>query len=236
MSPYHNMPELWRTCWPRPRAEGHKYDRGHLLVLGGPLVSTGASRLSARAALRIGAGLVSVACNSRALPVFATALEAVMTKLAETVADYAVLAQDKHISALLLGPGAGKTPETRDRVLASLATGKPTVLDADALTSFAGAATRLATAVQGPVVMTPHEGEFAALWPELTGSREQRAKQVAQQMQAVLVLKGPQTLIAAPDGWMAQQMGKLALPCHCRHGGRAGRDDRRAAGATDAAI
>jgi NAD(P)H-hydrate epimerase len=190
-----NVPALWRAALPVPRLDGHKYDRGHALVVGGAL-STGAARLAARAALRLGAGLVTVVAPAAALPVYAAALEAVMVAPLE---DYDRLLSDGRRNALLIGPGCGVGEATATRTLAALAAGKVCVLDADALTSFAPDPERLFRAIGGPTVLTPHEGEFARLFGA-EGDKLARARAAARQSGAVVVLKGGDTVVAAPDG------------------------------------
>lgn len=199
MTAYDNSPELWRNLFPRPAADGSKYDRGHAVVLGGPMASTGAARLAARAALRIGAGLVSVACDPSALMVYATALQAVMTKVVRDEAAFAALIADPRVTAVLLGPAAGVNDRTRGLVLAALNAGKACVLDADAMTVFKDTPEALFDAIRSPVLLTPHAGEFVRLFGEVT-EREADAVRAAQASDAVVLLKGKDTVIAAPDG------------------------------------
>ncbi len=194
-----NAPALWQSALPILKTDGSKYDRGYAVVLGGPVNSTGAARLAAKAALRIGAGLVSVACDSTSLPVYAATLEAVMTKPVRDAANYGELLHDKRITALLLGPGAGLGERTGEFVLTALKSHKPCVLDADALTVFRHSQSMLFAAIAGPVLLTPHEGEFARLFWEV-GSRIEDAHRAAKQANAVVLLKGSDTIIAAPDG------------------------------------
>lgn len=200
-----NDAPLWRPFLPHPSPLGHKYDRGHALVVSGPLAHTGAARMAARGALRIGAGLVTVASPLDALYVNATHLTAIMLLPLEGAAGLAEILADTRKNAVLLGPALGVGEETRALVEAALASGAATVLDADALTSFAGDASALARAIiampDRPVVMTPHDGEFHRLFPDLDqGSKLARAREAAAHMGAVVVLKGPDTIIASPDG------------------------------------
>ncbi|MGN6422446.1 MAG: NAD(P)H-hydrate dehydratase [Asticcacaulis sp.] len=192
-----NSPALWDL--PALRREGSKYDRGHCVVLGGPAAQTGAARMTARAALRIGAGLVSIACDPGSLIVYATALQAVMTKVVKDADAFADLIADRRITALVLGPAAGVTDRTQAMVLAALATERPCVLDADAMTVFQDAPQSLFDAIRGPVLLTPHEGEFARLFSQAT-ARETDALRAARASGAVVLLKGADTVIAAPDG------------------------------------
>jgi NAD(P)H-hydrate epimerase len=196
-----NGPVLWSL--PRPGAQDHKYTRGHAVVFGGP-VMTGAGRLAARAARRLGAGLLSVAAPSAALPLYAQDAPGVLCRAIDRPEDVDALLEDSRLNALLFGPGAGRGPHTAARALSVLAPGRATVLDADALTSFADDPAVLFDAVAGPTVLTPHEGEFRALFPALatheSGDRLSRVRRAARLSGAVVLLKGPRTVIAAPDG------------------------------------
>jgi NAD(P)H-hydrate epimerase len=194
-----NAPRLWLHNLPRPKADGSKYDRGHAIVLGGPIQSTGASRMTARAALRIGAGLVSIACDSTSLPIYATSLQAVMTKVMRDSSTFADLLSDKRITAVALGPGAGANERTGEAVLTALRTKKACVIDADAITSFRTAPRVLFSGIRGPVLLTPHSGEFYRLFGAIK-DRPADALAAAQRSNAVVLLKGPETVIAAPDG------------------------------------
>lgn len=200
-----NSPALWRERYPIPQAGDHKYTRGKVLVYGGGLTTTGAARLSANAALRIGAGLVAVACDRESLPVYAAHLTAVMTEVAEDAAGYTQLLQDKRIKAVLLGPGNGMTPRTKQAVSLTLAKRIPAVLDADALSVFNGDIETLKEMIHAPVIITPHEGEFERLFSGvgMTGSKMEIAYAASIYLNAVVVLKGADTVIAAPDGRIA---------------------------------
>src|SRR5204863_3696530 len=197
-----NHPDWWREAFPWPAPESHKYTRGHALVAGGA-VMTGAARLAARAAARSGAGLVTVAAPEAAFPVYAAALTGVIVQPVAGLNDFSGLLSDKRRNAALIGPGAGIGGHTRDMVLAILAAKKRAVLDADALTAFAEDPETMFAAIRSPCVMTPHEGEFARLF-NLSGSKIasklDRAGSAARRSGAVIVLKGNDTVIAAPDG------------------------------------
>ncbi|HVJ51277.1 MAG TPA: NAD(P)H-hydrate dehydratase [Aliidongia sp.] len=195
---WENSPALWHEALPRPAAASHKYGRGHALVLGG-YPTTGAARLAARGAARLGAGLVSVAVPEQALAVYAASLLSIMVKPLQGEDDLAVLLGDKRFNALLIGPGAGVTDATRETALKLLGTSRPTVLDADAISAFADRPETLFEAVRGPVVLTPHEGEFGRLF-RLTGDKLVRARAAAAASGAVIVLKGSDTVVAASDG------------------------------------
>jgi ADP-dependent NAD(P)H-hydrate dehydratase / NAD(P)H-hydrate epimerase len=160
---------------------------------------TGAARLASRAAARVGAGLVTVAAPEPAFPIYASALTGVIVAPVAGGDDFAALLADKRRNAALIGPGAGAHPETRDKALKILAAGKSAVLDADALTVFADNPMVLFDAIKSPCAFTPHEGEFARLF-STSGSKLDRARAAAKASAAVIVLKGADTVIAAPDG------------------------------------
>ncbi|WP_036261007.1 bifunctional ADP-dependent NAD(P)H-hydrate dehydratase/NAD(P)H-hydrate epimerase [Methylocapsa aurea] len=231
-----NGPAIWKSHFPVPRVDGHKYSRGHALVLSGGLAHTGAARLAARGALRAGAGLVTVATPREALGVHAAALTAVMTRLCDAPDELADLLKDRRKNALVMGPGLGVGAATRDFALAALEADakspearRAIVLDADALTSFEGDALCLAQAIEAsgaPVVLTPHDGEFARLFGMLTSdvadawrkrepdpeilrarlaalhspSKLERVRAAAALSGAVVLLKGADTVVAHPGG------------------------------------
>lgn len=195
-----NGPALWGAAYPWPTAESHKYRRGHGLVLGGETM-TGAARLAALAALRAGAGLVTVAAPTAAWPVYAAALTSVIVAPIGGAGAWAALLADPRRNAVLLGPGAGVSETLRRRVLAALDGESAVVLDADALTAFAADPEALFGRTRDrPVVLTPHEGELARLFPASSGGRLERARTAAARCGAVVVLKGADTVVAAPDG------------------------------------
>jgi NAD(P)H-hydrate epimerase len=208
-----NDPAWWQGRFPWPAASGHKYSRGHALIAGGA-VMTGAARLAARAAARVGAGLVTVAAPESALPVYAAALCGVIVQPAADPAAFAGLLADRRRNAVLIGPGAGTTPQTREMTLAILAAQKRAVFDADALTVFADDPQALFAAIgaaeTAPPVLTPHQGEFARLFAEggdCALSKLDRTRRAAQRSGAVVLLKGSDTVIAAPDGRAAINEG-----------------------------
>ena len=197
---FENDPVLWLRDFPWPRSDGHKYHRGHTLVVGGQSM-TGAARLAARAAARMGAGLVTVAAPVCAWSVYATALEAIMVSPYTDSASLQDIFSDARKNVLVVGPGAGAGGQTREHVRAALATRRRVVLDADALTAFASGPQVLFDALHPECVLTPHEGEFARLFPNLSeGGKLERARAAAIQAGAVVLLKGADTIIAAPDG------------------------------------
>ncbi len=200
---FRNMPRLWSL--PPLEVEGHKYRRGHAVVVSGPGTRTGAARLAARGALRVGAGLVTLASPTDALAVNAAHLTAIMLLPMEGAEGLGTILADRRRNAIVLGPGLGIGPATVDLVGAALAARAATVLDADALTSFADAPEKLFAMMRQrgkAVVCTPHEGEFARLLPSLADrdSKVDRAREAAHDSGAVFVLKGPDTVVAAPDG------------------------------------
>jgi ADP-dependent NAD(P)H-hydrate dehydratase / NAD(P)H-hydrate epimerase len=204
-----NHPDWWCDDFPWPLPESHKYTRGHVLVAGGA-VMTGASRLAARAAARLGAGLVTVAAPEPTWQIYAAALTGVIVQPASTIDAFRALLADPRRNAALIGPGAGVGQETLDKVLAALGAEKRTVLDADALSSFADNAEVLFGAIRSPCVLTPHEGEFARLFASVvdaSGSKLERAHRAARLSGAVVLLKGNDTVIAAPDGRAAINEG-----------------------------
>jgi hydroxyethylthiazole kinase-like uncharacterized protein yjeF len=206
---FENIPEFWRRSFPVPQADGHKYARGHAVIVSGDIAATGAARLSARGALRAGAGLVTLASPRDALAVNAAAVVAVMVRAIDTVVEFAELLGDQRLNTCVIGPGAGVSARTRDLVLSALSAKRHLVLDADALTSFAEAPEHLFEAIkasQDPqVVLTPHEGEFPRLFSDMSNkhpnrSKLERVRDAAQRCGAVVLLKGPDTVVASPDG------------------------------------
>ncbi|MFI5014046.1 MAG: NAD(P)H-hydrate dehydratase [Hyphomicrobiales bacterium] len=209
-----NAPGLWRTTFPKLREDGHKYDRGHTLVLSGGIEGCGAARLAARGALRAGAGLVTLAVPTEALAAQAAANTAVMVRRSDGAAGWSQLLADTRRNVAIMGPAAGIGGDTVAKVLAALAAARGVVIDADGLTSFADKPELLFGAVKdsrGATVLTPHEGEFARLFhavPEFVALGSEagrldklgRARLGARAAGAVLVLKGADTVIAAPDG------------------------------------
>lgn len=195
---FENDPGLWISELPRPQDVGNKHTRGHALIVGG-YPTTGAARMAARAAARAGAGLTTIAVPEIALPVYAAALTSIMVEPIAGLEAFNGLLEDRRFSALLIGPGAGTGEDTRSRVLAMLATGRPTVLDADALTAFAHDPPSLDRAIIGPCVLTPHDGEFRRLF-DPSGDKLTRTRAAARRCGAIVVLKGSDTVIVAPDG------------------------------------
>jgi ADP-dependent NAD(P)H-hydrate dehydratase / NAD(P)H-hydrate epimerase len=203
-----NEPPLWRGRFPVARLDGHKYSRGHAVIVSGGAVTTGAARLAARAALRAGAGLVTIAAPRDAMAIHAAANTAVMVRPVEA-RELSAFLSDRRLNAVVLGPGGGVSPALRDQVQAALSGPRAVVLDADALTSFADEADALFGAIRArgdqATVLTPHEGEFGRLFNsqlhDAAGqSKLERARWAARVSGATVVLKGPDTVIAHPDG------------------------------------
>lgn len=190
-----NAPRLWRGCFPLPDARSHKYSRGGALIWSGPELHSGAARLAARAALRAGAGAVTLVGDRAALVVHAAQVSAIMLMEADA-AGFAAKLSDAKVTAACVGPGGGAA--VRAVALSALGCGKPLVLDADALTIWDGRPPW--AAVRGPVVLTPHEGEFARLFGPVAADRLTRARAAAAESGCTVVLKGADTVIAAADG------------------------------------
>ncbi|NVN93475.1 MAG: NAD(P)H-hydrate dehydratase [Desulfuromonadales bacterium] len=195
---FENAPELWISDLPQPDDAGNKYTRGHALISGGYPI-TGAARLAARAAARAGAGLVTIAVPEVALPIYAAALTCIMVQPLAAPDDFVRLLEDRRFSALLIGPGSGAGDDTRARALAMLASGRPTLLDADAITAFQSDPTTLDRAINGPCVLTPHDGEFLRLF-DLKGDKLTRTRAASRRSGAIIILKGSDTVITSPDG------------------------------------
>lgn len=204
-----NNPELWAGSFPRPSSRGHKYSRGHAVIVSGGPSTTGAARLAGRGALRAGAGLVTIASPREALAINAAESLAVMVRPVDGPAELAAFLTDKRRNAVVLGPGGGVGPATREQALVALASDAAVVLDADALTSFADEPDVLVSAIakrpDKGVVLTPHDGEFGRLFSKLNenhkpNSKLEKSRLAAGYSGAVVVCKGADTIVAAPDG------------------------------------
>jgi hydroxyethylthiazole kinase-like uncharacterized protein yjeF len=213
---FRNTPALWRSALPAPSPDIHKYMRGHCLVVSGPELQTGASRLAATAALNNGAGAVTITGDREALRIHAAHVTAIMLRETSTSEAFAELLGEGRFGSVVIGPAAGVGAPTLARVQTARRTSLPLVLDADALTSLVGELRPFHDAAGEPYrcVMTPHAGEFARLFgpllvadagfaslPEiLQTSKVEQARAAARLANAVVVFKGPDTVIAAPDG------------------------------------
>jgi ADP-dependent NAD(P)H-hydrate dehydratase / NAD(P)H-hydrate epimerase len=183
-----------------PPADTHKYERGHAVVISGPPLRTGAARLTAQAALSVGAGLVTILGEEAALAEHAAQVTAIMLRPVDPM----LSTLDDRVRAIAVGPAAGVGPETRDLVQTVLARGCAAVIDADGLTSFEGQPEALFEALHPNAILTPHEGEFRRLFPDLDPAQRHHAVgRAATRCGAVVLLKGPETLIACPDGRIA---------------------------------
>lgn len=207
-----NRPELWSAALPRPARDAHKYRRGHVLVLSGGPLNTGAARLSAKGAARAGAGVVTVGSPREALAVNASHMTSTMLAEVEDAASLRAFLTDRSPAAVVIGPAFGVGEKCRsfvETVLASVAGDreKTAVLDADAITSFEEVPERLFQAIARSgwaAVLTPHEGEFRRLFPGIAeAAKVDRAAKASRTSGAVVVYNGPDTVIAAPDGRVA---------------------------------
>ena len=189
------------------RTDAHKYSHGHALILSGPVNRTGAARLAARGALRIGAGLVTVAAPKPALAEHAAQLTAIMLREANGAGELTALLQDERLNAICLGPGLGTEETTRELVEAALTARRATVLDADALTAFEEDPKALFDMLHAGCVLTPHGGEFARLFPDLfrklaepAHSKAEATRDAAERAGCTVLYKGPDTVIADAEG------------------------------------
>ncbi len=209
---FENTPALWDEHFPRPAAETHKYARGHVGVFSGGPSSTGAARLSARAAARAGAGAVTLLSPGNALQVNAAHLTSTILRKADSLEEIAEWLGERKPAALVFGPGLGLNDKVGDFALKLIAACggivRHIVFDADALTHLSRRRDEFLSAFHTPdapqFVLTPHEGEFARVFPELAGdkslSKVDRARRAAVLAKATVILKGPDTVIASSDG------------------------------------
>ncbi|GJL84915.1 MAG: hypothetical protein DHS20C02_06900 [Micavibrio sp.] len=174
-----NHPDLWQERLPRKTVDGHKYDYGHAVIYGAPVL-TGATRLAAESCARMGAGLVTVLANEETANIYRETLKPHILVRDDLTWD------DERVTARLYGSGGlSVEPEYKSK--------RPTVLDADALQN-------LPKRLEENYILTPHEGEFTHAFPDIKGSKLMRAQQAAQEINAIIVLKGHDTIIAHPEG------------------------------------
>lgn len=200
-----NGPHIWRSLAGRHGVAAHKYSRGALVVFSGKASHTGAARLSAEAGLRAGAGLVTIASPHDALEENASHLTAVMLRQVDNLADLKDWLADKRLGTFVLGPGFGIGQKARDFALAL--DDRKLVLDADGITSFKDDPQALYDAFlsgETRLVLTPHDGEFARIFPDLANSdalsKVDKAVEAAKRANAAVIYKGSDTVIAGPDG------------------------------------
>ncbi len=202
---WRNDPPLWLDSLPQSESTDHKYSRGHLGVFSGGFSSTGAARLAALAGLKAGAGLVTVLAPAAAVAANAAHLTAVMLRKVNNDADLEELLEDERLNAFVLGPAFGIGERARVFVDRLAAAGRAIVLDADGLTSFCDHVGQLKDAgARTATLLTPHQGEFSRLFPDLVEdaslSKVDRARHAAERTGAVILYKGADTVVAAPDG------------------------------------
>lgn len=211
---FENALELWRDQLPALSINAHKYSRGHAVVFSGPEHSTGAARLSAMAAARSGAGAVTLLSPPDALATNAVHMTSIMVRETRSIKDVEAFLIDRKVAACVLGPGYGSATFARDHALMLLSAAnnrtehlKGLVLDADGLTAFEEKPEQLFNAKRSDhtaLVLTPHEGEFRRLFPDIAANSEtskpDKARQAAKRANAMVIYKGPDTVIAAPDG------------------------------------
>ena len=196
---FRNDPALWIDRYPWPKLEDHKYSRGHAVVVGGAFM-TGAARLAARGALRAGAGIVSAAVPSESTTIYRVALPGVLIHGVRDTGTFREVIEEPRVAACLVGPGNGVNAATREKALAVLRLKLPAVIDADALSVFEDARELFFSSIESACILTPHEGEFRRLFDETAEGKLERTRAAAARTGAVVLLKGADTVIAAPDG------------------------------------
>jgi len=193
-----NTPDLWRAPFPRPEMNTNKYSRGHVVVRGGEEM-TGAAQLVAIGGRRTGAGLVSISAPANAADIYRAGLPGNLVSAADTILEFSSFLEDRRKNVVVVGPGMGASAETKEFVLMALKTDKRVVVDADALTAFADDPSALKRHLNKNHILTPHAGEFRRLFA-IDGSNLFLAREAAAETDALIVLKGADTVIAAPDG------------------------------------
>ncbi|HQX27180.1 MAG TPA: NAD(P)H-hydrate dehydratase [Alphaproteobacteria bacterium] len=203
MKPIKNNTSLWLSDLPKPKPDGNKYDRGHLVILGGTDM-TGAARLASEAAMQVGCGLCTIVSAKETKDIYLSGPPHIMFEAYTSLPDFPSHLADPRRNACVIGPGAGKgdAEELRHCIEHVLRFKKPTVVDADALNVFDDRHPDLSYVLHENCVLTPHEGEFSRLFPFLDGTREERVQKAVQLTGAVILLKGPETIICNPTGDM----------------------------------
>ena len=194
-----NGTPVWHDDFPLPSAADHKYTRGHALVVGGATMP-GATRLASRAARRVGAGMLTVAAPREAHPYYLIDQPGLIVREAADAPALKVLLEDRRFTAALVGSGLPADDKTRGSVKTAAASGRALVIDGGGLTAFADRAEAVASFGRADIVLTPHEGEFSRLFPDLKGDKLVRAREAAVVSGCTVVVKGADTVIAAPDG------------------------------------
>ncbi len=200
-SQWRNEPSSWRDGFPWPVWNDHKYSRGHAIVVGGAEM-TGAARLAVQSAMRVGAGIVSIAVPTESAVIYRVSLPGAIVRPVRDTGTFREIIEEPRVSACLVGPGNGVTVATREKALAALRQKLPVVLDADAISVFEETQDLLFSSIESPCLMTPHDGEFERVFT-VEGHKIARVRQAAQLSGATVLLKGADTVIAAPDGRVA---------------------------------
>ena len=229
---FENGPGLWHNKLPHPALDGHKHARGHLKVVSGGIANTGAARLAARAGLRAGAGLVTVLSPPAALMANAAHLTSEMLASLDTL--QAFRNECETASAVVLGPAAGISEATEQKIAALLDSSAAAVLDADALTVIAQDAGSLFSKLRPGDLLTPHIGEFNRLFPDILArsvNKIEAVREAAHKSGCVVLLKGPDTVIATPEGSAVRQYACFSMAGDGGHGGCSGRNGRGIHGA-----
>ncbi|MDF1748256.1 MAG: NAD(P)H-hydrate dehydratase [Alphaproteobacteria bacterium] len=198
-----NHPALWGRALPSVSPMSHKYTRGYVLVVGGAEL-LGAAFMATKAAQRAGAGIVAVAAPVQQGPLYRLALESAVIRSIKDTRSLMELLEDHRIGCTVIGPGLGVVAAgSHEKVLAVLREGHSAIIDADALSLFEHSPQTLFDAIHSPVVLTPHEGEFRRLFPDLADlpNKLDRARRAAARSGAIIVLKGYDTVIADPAGY-----------------------------------
>ncbi|MDC3130666.1 NAD(P)H-hydrate dehydratase [bacterium] len=198
-----NNPDLWISSFPKPSRLDHKYTRGMVLINCGPKSKTGAARLAARSALRVGAGAVKIICSDDVVDILEPQISVELIEVIDNKQDFQNILKDKKVSSILIGPGNGINDETKARALMALAFIDHVVLDADALTVFENNSEELFIDCYPHTILTPHEGEFKKIFGkeiDEINDRVLKTKEASIKSNTTVVLKGANTIIASPSG------------------------------------
>ena len=198
-----NNPDLWISSFPKPNSLDHKYTRGMVLINCGPKSKTGAARLAARSALRVGAGAVKIICSEDVVDILEPQISVELIEVIDNKQDFQNILKDKKVSSILIGPGNGINNETKARALMALAFIDHVVLDADALTVFENNPEELFIDCYPHTILTPHEGEFKKIFGkeiDEINDRVLKTKEASIKSNTTVVLKGANTIIASPSG------------------------------------